>query len=139
MDLSRAFCVVAGAQDPKGIYKPIVKFKLYPPEKCRQEIEGYKKFYKIGKEKRVPAYILYNILNHGYHCSAYMYQICVFSKKEEFLEEFKNECVNFSKAAEGFVKLLGDEIVDSDLWKKRHEDFERYFHENHLEVCIYHF
>ena len=99
---------------------------MYPPEKCRHEIGKYKELYKFGKEKKAHNLCLYDILKKGYQVAALEYQICYFSQNHQFLEEFKNECVNFSKAAEGFGKLLGNEIVMPELWKKR-QNFEKYF------------
>ena len=62
------------------------------------------------------------------------YQICWANDKPEFLEEFKDECVRFSKAAEVFGKLLGTELVMPELWKKRHQDYEKYFMENIVKM-----
>ena len=69
---------------------------------------------------------LYEILNRGYLVSSLEYQICWTNDKSQFLEEFKNECVSFSKAAEDFGKFLGAEFVRPELWKKRHQNFEEY-------------
>ena len=82
--------------------------------------------YKFGKEKKAHNTCLYDILQRGYQVAALEYQQCYFSQNYQFLEEFKKECVNFSKAAEGFGKLLGNEIVMPELWKRR-QNFEKYF------------
>jgi hypothetical protein len=60
--------------------------------------------YKLGKEKKAHRTCLYTILNRGYQIAALEYQLCYFNQNHQFLEEFKKECVNFSKAAEGFGK-----------------------------------
>ena len=113
----------------KTAQTPLKGLQLYPPEKCRLQIGKYKELYKLGKEKKAHNYCLFAILNRGYQIAALEYQLCYSSQNHQFLEEFKNECVNFSKAAEGFCKLIGNEIVMPELWKKRHENFEKYFFE----------
>ena len=48
---------------------------------------------------------------------------------KQLIEEFKNECVNFAKSAKCYDKLLGNEIVKPEIWRERHENFEKYFSE----------
>ena len=109
------------------------RLQLYTPEKCRHEIGKYKELYKFGKEKKAHNYYMYEILNRGFQIAAFEYQICYYSQNHQFLEEFKKECVNFSKAAEGFGKLLGNEIVMPELWKSR-QNYEKYFFEKMQEM-----
>jgi len=78
--------------------------------------------------------MFYEILNRGYQVAALEYQICWANDKPKFLEEFKSECVRFSKAAEAFGKFLGTELVMPELWKERHQDFEKYLHENIVKM-----
>merc|ERR1712129_488849 len=112
---------------------PLKALQLYPPEKCRQEIGKYKELYKFGKEKKAHNYCLYAILSRGYQVAFFEYKICYFSQNHQFLEEFKKECVNFSTAAEGFGKLIGNEIVMPELWKRR-QNFEKHFFEKMQEI-----
>ena len=98
----------------------------------------FKELYNLGKKKKAHRTCLYAILNRGYQISSFEYHICYVNFNScssqgqclgyQFLEEFKKECVNFSKAAEGFGKLLGNEIVMPELWKRR-QNFEKYFFE----------
>ena len=92
--------------------------KLQPetPEKCRQLIDTYKQLYKLGKMLKAPFTCLYRVLKNGYETSDYGYQICRFTDQNK--EEFKKDCISFSKAAEAFGKLLGKELVRPDRWKK---------------------
>ena len=107
--------------------------QLYPPEKCRHLIGKYKELYKFGKEKKAHNKCLFDILRRGYQFAAseYLTACSNYSQNHQFLEEFKKECENFSTAAEGFGKLLGNEIVMPELWKRR-QNFEKYF----FEECL---
>jgi len=109
----------------KSPTSPMMVFLQYPPEKCKRHIECYKKLYKLGKEKKANRYCLYTFLKEGFKISQLGYMICRENNKHQFLEEFKNECVSFAKAAEGFGKLLGKEVVKPEDWKKRHQNFEK--------------
>jgi len=104
---------------------PISFCMQFPPEKCRKQIECYKKLYKLGKERKAHRYCLYSSLGLGFEASKFGYDICKYSNEHQYLAEFKNECVNFAKAALGFGKLLGDEVAETEEWKKRLEDFEK--------------
>jgi len=104
---------------------PMMASLQYSPEKGRREIDCYKKLYQFGKEKKAHRYCLYHILSQACEMAAANYLICLDLKKTEFLEEFKKECINFAKTAEGFSKLLGEELVEPELWKKRHQNFEK--------------
>ena len=53
---------------------------------------------------------------NGYEISDFGYQVCRFTDQNK--EEFKKDCITFSKAAEAFGKLLGKELVRPDEWKK---------------------
>merc|ERR1711874_281239 len=112
---------------------PTMAILQYPPEKCRRQIDCYKKLYKFGKEKKVHRYCLYHILRSGFQIASLEYQICQALKKHEFAEEFKKESISFAKAAEGFSKLLGEELVEPELWKKRHQNYEE-THRNELQM-----
>ena len=117
----------------KTTQTPLKGLQLYPPEKCRLEIGKCKELYKFGKEKKAHNSCLYDILKKGYQVAALEYQLCYFSQNHQFLEEFKKECVTFSTAAEGFGKLLGNEIVEPELWKRR-QNYEKYFFEEILKL-----
>lgn len=108
---------------------PMMARLLYPPEKCRRHIECFKKLYNLGKEEKTHRRCLYYILNRGYIVANWEYQICFSNRqvpnRHQFLEEFKKECVSFAKAAEGFGKLLGEELVKPEVWKKRYQNFEK--------------
>ena len=56
---------------------------------------------------------LYRVLQNGYETSRYGYR--GYSNSEDF----KKNCILFSKAAEAFGKVLGKELVRPDIWKKR--------------------
>jgi len=114
----------------KEAHLPNMGILLFPPEKCRMAIGFYKQLYNLGKKMKAHRACLYEILNLGYQVASLEYQICWANDEHQFLQEFKRECVNFSKAAEAFGKLLGTELVMPELWRKRHQDFEKYFMEN---------
>merc|ERR1711874_589364 len=113
---------------------PTMAILQYPPEKCRRQIDCYKKLYKFGKEKKVHHFCLYQILIDGFKSARNEYLICEELKKHEFLEEFKKEAVNFAKKAEGFGKLLGEEFVKPEIWKKQHQNFEKYIMELRMKI-----
>ena len=90
------------------------------PEKCRKIIDTYKRLYRLGKMMKAPPTCLYRVLENGYETSHYgYYQVCRFTENDQCSEEFKKDCIVFSKAAEAFGKLIGKELVQPDLWKKR--------------------
>ena len=60
---------------------------------------------------------LYTVLEKGYETSRLGYR--EFTENGHISEEFKKDCIDFSKAAEAFEKLLGEELVSAALWKKR--------------------
>ena len=75
----------------------------------------FKELYKLGKKKKAHRTCLYAILNRGYQISSFEYHICYVNQVNtcqdrclaignQFLEEFKKECVNFATAAEAFGK-----------------------------------
>ena len=62
---------------------------------------------------------LYAVLQKGYETSSLGYREYRFTANGHNSEEFKEDCIIFSKAAEAFGKLLGEEFVSPALWKKR--------------------
>ena len=46
----------------------------------------------------------------------------------------EQEYVNFAKAAKGYAKLLGSEIVKPEIWRERHENFDN--QRNVKYVCL---
>ena len=45
--------------------------QLYSPQKCKEEIEIYKKLYKLGKDKKCHPFSLYLILWEGYGAASF--------------------------------------------------------------------
>ena len=88
------------------------------PEKCRKMIDTYKQLYKLGKMMKASPICLYTVLQKGYETSRYGYRVYRFTENDHNSEEFKKDCIVFSKAAEAFGKLLGKELVRPDIWKK---------------------
>jgi hypothetical protein len=80
---------------------------LHPetPEKCRKMIDTYKQLYKLGKMMKASPTCLYRVLENGSEISEYGHRVWRFTNQNK--EEFKRDCIAFSKAAEGFGKLLG--------------------------------
>ena len=100
----------------------------------------------------------YQISSFEYHICYVNFNSCSSQDQclgNQFLEEFKKESVNFATAAEAFGKpstifffenfflfdpdfvagkLLGNELVMPELWKKRHENFEKYFFEKLSQI-----
>ena len=89
------------------------------PEKCRKMIDMYKKLYKLGKMMKAPPTCLFRVLQKGYETSHYGYRVFRFTENDHNSDEFKKDCIVFSKAAEAFGKVLGKKIVRPDLWKNR--------------------
>ena len=100
---------------------------LYSPEKCNAEIDFCKKLYKIGKEKKVHPTFLYEILNQGFFAATAEIYLSVFGKCQLPSIGFERECVKFAKAAKVFGKYLAKELVEPELWKKRHETYKQWF------------
>ena len=98
------------------LIKEVEDLEPETPEKCRKMIDTYKQLYKLGKMIKAPLTCLYRVLKNGYEISDYGYQVCRFTDQNK--EEFKKDCITFSKAAEAFGKLLGKELVRPDEWKK---------------------
>ena len=65
---------------------------------------------------KAPLTCLYRVLKNGYETSDYGYRVCRFTDQNK--EEFKKDCITFSKATEAFGKLLGKELVRPEEWKK---------------------
>ena len=89
------------------------------PEKCKKMINTYKKLYKFGKMMKASPLCMYIVLQKGYGTSRYGYREYRFTENGHNSEEFKKDCIIFAKAAETFEKLLGEELVSADFWKKR--------------------
>ena len=101
-------------------------FEQYPPEKCREEIDCYKELYKLGTEQKCPPLELYYLLRQGFIAASFQKNILSNDefKDKEIRKEFMNYCVMFSKAAERYGKILGDEFVKPELWKKSSQDYK---------------
>jgi len=121
---------------------PAKMFQLYPPEKCRKEVNCYKQLYKLGKAVKVHPSCLYELVGLGFQAATNEYQICWFNQNPklsgkvqtefvipDFFKEFEAECVNFAKTAEAFGKLLGAENVNPENWRRIHRNYRRYFFE----------
>ena len=84
-------------------------------------------------------------LGLGFQAASSEYQICWFNEKlcghplsdysqvefvnPEYLKEFETESVNFAKTCEAFGKLLGDENVHPEKWRRIRLNYKRYFFE----------
>ena len=113
---------------------------LYSSEKCNREIDFCKKLYKIGKEKKVHPTFLYEILNQGFFAATAEIYLSVFGKCQLPSIEFERECVKFAKAAKVFGKYLAKELVEPELWKKRHETYKQWFaaeYDHHVRAIGY--
>ena len=60
-------------------------FELYPPEKCRKQIDCYKQLYKHGKAAKANLYGLYEILGLGCEAGFFGCKVCYY--KETILVE----------------------------------------------------
>ena len=101
------------------LIKEVENLQPETPEKCRKMVDTYKKLYKLGKMMKAPPTCLFRLLQNGYETSHYGYRVFRFNENDHNSEEFKKDCIVFSKAAEAFGKVLGKEIVRPDLWKNR--------------------
>ena len=105
-------------------YSPSKILQMLPIQKCRDEIDCYKKLYKFGKEKKCDPGDLFLLVQHGF--GAAIAHVGLFMTNQELFEEFKNHAVVFAKAAEGFSKILGKETVQPEEWRKRHQNFRNW-------------
>ena len=87
------------------LIKEVENLQPETPEKCRKMIDTYKQLYKLGKIMKAPPTCLYRVLENGYETSRYGYRICRLTENNQNSEEFKKDCIDFSKAAEAFGKL----------------------------------
>ena len=87
------------------LIKEVENLQPETPEKCRKMIDTYKQLYKLGKIMKAPPTCLYRVLENGYETSRYGYRICRLTENNHNSEEFKKDCIDFSKAAEAFGKL----------------------------------
>jgi hypothetical protein len=104
------------------------RFRIFPTEKCRRLVDRYKQLYKLGTEKKAQRFYLYHIVLDGFTAAYWFYELCytLDLENEPVAGEFKNVCIMFARAAAGLGKLLGEEYVDVNEWKKRH-NFDKYF------------
>ena len=65
-------------------------------------------------------FILFCQIKHGFHFgySGFLKTICS-EETNEIGEKFEDDCESFANAAEKFYKILGNDTVDLELWKKR--------------------
>ena len=102
-------------------------FEQYPPEVCREEIDCYKKLYKLGTDQKCPPLELYYLLRQGFIAASFQTRHILSNdefKGKEIHKEFMDYCVMFSKAAERYGKILGNEFVKPELWKKSSQDYK---------------
>merc|ERR1712168_619236 len=86
----------------------------YTPDKCRRHIECYKQLYKLGKERKAHLGDMFLILSKGFTIVTAGYQICLYKHMFKEMAEFKKEGISFAKSAEGFVKILGEGLVQPE-------------------------
>ena len=87
------------------LIKEVENLQPETSEKCRKMIDTYRQLYKLGKMMKASTTCLYRVLQNGYETSCYGYRICRFTENSQNSEEFKNDCKDFSKAAEAFGKI----------------------------------
>ena len=99
--------------------KDLPDFKEYYTEnsqKAKDYIECAKNLYNYGKDKKVQPICLYRLLQRGYCISAMIFQLTEHKYQKMF---FEKEAIKFAKAAEKFEKILGNELVRPEVWKRR--------------------
>ena len=104
-------------------------FELFTPQKCREEVECYKKLlYKFGKEKRCSPVDLYDCAVQGFYTASSQAQLIQMRHvtDQKLFKEFKNDSENFAKTAEKFSKIMGNDFVESEKWRKCHQNFGKY-------------
>ena len=113
-------------------------FRIFPTEKCRRLVDRYKQLYKLGTEKKAQRFYLYHIVLDGFTAAYWFYELCytLDLENEPVAGEFKNVCIMFARAAAGFGKLLGEEYVDVNEWKKR-QNFDKYFMDDITDYVVH--
>ena len=87
----------------------------------RQGVDLYKRLYKLGREKNILPSVLFHYLQDGF---SFGYQGFIFSNGN-VKEQFKTDSEKFAETAEKFHKILANDAVDLELWKKR-QNLETY-------------
>ena len=87
----------------------------------RQGVDLYKGLYKLGREKNISPSVLFHYLQDGF---SFGYQGFIFSNGN-VKEQFKTDSEKFAETAEKFHKILANDAVDLELWKKR-QNLETY-------------
>ena len=108
----------------EGLPEDIAKIKQhYPLEKCRKHLELIHLLFNHGKEKKVGSAIcLFELLQKGYRSA--MMGFVLTGDHRNYKKQFKNDALNFAKAAIKFVKILPKECVDEASLKRIIEDLE---------------
>ena len=101
----------------QALIKEVENLQPETPEKCRKMINTYKKLYKLGKMMKASPLCLYTVLQKGYETSRLGYREYRFTENGYNSKEFKEDCIVFSKAAEAFEKLLGNELFGGFMEK----------------------
>ena len=94
-------------------------FKEYYTEnsqKAKDYIECAKNLYNYGKDKKVQPICLYRLLQRGYCISAMIFHLTQHKYQKMF---FEKEAIKFAQAAQKFEKILGNELVRPEVWKRR--------------------
>ena len=87
----------------------------------RQGVDLYKGLYKLGREKNISPSVLFHYLQDGFN---FGYQGFLISNGN-VKEQFKTDSEKFAETAEKFHKILANDAVDLELWKKR-QNLETY-------------
>ena len=96
----------------------------YSLEKCKTEVSLYKKMYNVGKTQKVQPLFLYNLLDRAFDTASFGYHLY----KDA---DLKMDAVNFAKASEKFVKILGNAVVTRGMpnyWKEIYQNYEKWVH-----------
>ena len=118
------FHIAVTVNTMEGLPEDIAKIKQhYPLEKCRKHLELIHLLFNHGKEKKVgSAVCLFKLLERGY--LAAMMGFVLTGDHRNYKKQFKNDALNFAKAAIKFVKILPKECVDEASLKRIIEDLE---------------
>jgi hypothetical protein len=82
----------------------------------------HREMYNLGKSKNASPLLLYEILGDGFMNSVKGYMSL---QSQEMKEEFKNNCMNFAKAAGEVQKLFGFSVPENGVWQKR-QNFDKW-------------
>ena len=82
----------------------------------------HREMYKLGKSKNASPLLLYEILGDGFMNSVKGYKS---SQRQEMKEEFKNNCMNFAKAAGEVQTLFGFSVPENGVWQRR-QNFDKW-------------